>query len=183
MKTLLLSTLLVASLSSLGCAADRHGMSYDIMIDPSLNDSQKEDIVEGAQAWEAAIPGLTFTFDIAPCQGTGNWYHTICFFLDNGTPIMAPTGRSYASTEWSVDTFHPNDAAGDSATVHIWSSMVTEYADSPYMFRDAVCHELGHATSHQAFHIAQGNLMSPGADGSIIEPITEQDVNYFWNVR
>lgn len=189
MKSLLLCVGVSAAMSSVGCASPVHGMSYNIMMDSdSLSVDQQADIVQGALAWEQAVPGLTFTFETTPCHDYGNWYHTICIFVDPGAPNPSAIGLAYATTY--LDEHHafltsPNDASGDSTTVHMWGQQITKYNSSSdsHLFLNAVTHEIGHSITHCGTHIAYGNLMSPGADGSTIEKITQDDINYFYAAR
>lgn len=183
------SLLALASLSALmiGCGKPEHGMHYTILLDHSLNTQQMEESMQVAHTWELAIPGLSFDYQSTSCVGFGDAKHTICLRMDSGMP---PNDAVYhvapnATTDWPGQGFlAPEDSApADSATIRMWSTVMAQ-KHGDYTFSNSLRHELGHAMTHTGSHLPNEDALMFGAIGGRTEkPITQNDVDYFWQAR
>jgi hypothetical protein len=181
----LIALLPLLGLGIMGCNSE-HGMHYDLLLDTSLSTEQVQDVLAAEEAWETAVPGLTFSTTITPCQGYEDKKHTVCLFLDSSDPAELAAGHAanaLATTIWQHNLLASDtSASADSATVHLWSSNIAGYPGE-YAFRNICQHEIGHSLSHRSDHLAEGNLMQPESARDILENIETGDVDYFWSVR
>jgi hypothetical protein len=164
----------------------QHGMSYNLILDPSLTLEEQEAVVTGSYAWEKAIPGLTFHYQWSACHGFGDSSHTICIYADQDTPLDDNGYMIDARTIFQHGFLTPSDSpASDSCSIDIHSANMANHGmPYPNVALNVVTHELGHAMTHNSQHIAAGNLMS----FCIVkqpepEVITSADMDYFWSAR
>jgi hypothetical protein len=154
-----------------GCADNRPGMSYKIIVDNSIDVA----IVEAAGAsWEAAIPELKLSYEVASCNLAPE-LQSVCIFIDNGNPPPDSQGLVMAHTDL---------VNGSSATIHMYaSSFATKSGKLPFMFSNSLTHEIGHAISNRGSHIAKGNMMYYATDGNVESKLEQGDIEYFWSER
>lgn len=185
------------ALTCMACSAPVHGMSYNVMMDPSLTQVQQALVVDAGRAWEQQVPGLTISYQITACRDTGNWYNTICILIDDGVPEVnaaSPTGYFFATTYWDdnhIVLTTPNTARSDSATIHIWETTI-KYDNSQALFYNMTMHEMGHAFTHNSQHVTDTFAPMPNGQthavmfphvGNKLEQLTSEDVAYFWAAR
>jgi hypothetical protein len=178
-----LTTLAVAAtaLFTVACGTPR-GMSYIVLLDPSLSSTQAEDVMAGGDAWSKKVPGLEFSYLVTECRGPGDRAHAICVFNDQATPKDDAGNTILGHTGWQHGLLVVND--DDSSTVVVHTVSIDNGGHPVATYLNVVAHELGHAITHNGEHIALGNLMQPATPNSETpQAITADDVAYFWAAR
>jgi hypothetical protein len=152
-----------------GCANAAPGMSYKVVVDPSVSLATVEAC--GAE-WLSAVPGLVLSYEVSPCDNIPEM-HSVCIFLDSNP---SPADNALMHTDVSRDY--------DASVIHIFSSSLAKKSgEELYAFSNGLKHELGHFLANRTDHISKGNLMFFEENGNVEETIQKEDIEYFWANR
>lgn len=134
-------------------------MSYTVGIDPSVQATDVETVIEALQEWSVAV-GVAFTPSLESCA-TSQAAICIAQGEQNVTVDVAKDALIFGSGP--LGECHMTGGYGGAIVLHAAGDGVL----GPDMFRSLVAHELGHAMGLQH---TPGGLMSPAIGTQGVEP-------------
>lgn len=160
-----------------GCTAAprRYLMAYDVDIDPRFTVEQQAVVVQAADAWRAAVPGLTLRVSVGACPGAT----AFCV-----APQAGLTGRLGHSEDPGDDRGCVSDISVDQVVEVITATqfgMGLSTGDPDALLRQTVEHELGHCMMGPE-HLGNGALMCATANCASMT-LTAADLAHFAAVR